>query len=38
VSEAYEAELQQRSNLEIIGQPQSMEFDKEDNLLAIRKG
>ena len=37
VSEAFAAELKQRTDLEIIGQPQPMEFDKEDNLLAIRK-
>ncbi len=35
VSEAFAAELKQRSDLEIIGEPQSMEFDEEDNLLAI---
>ncbi len=37
VSEAFAAELKQRSDLEIIGAPQSMEFDEENNLLAIRK-
>ena len=37
VSETFADELQQRSDLEIIGQPQSMEFDEEDNLLATRK-
>jgi hypothetical protein len=33
VSEAFAASLKERSDLEIIGQPQPMEFDKEDNLL-----
>jgi hypothetical protein len=33
VSEAFAASLKERSDLEIIGQPQLMEFDKEDNLL-----
>lgn len=35
VSEAYAAELKQRTDLEIIGQPQSMEFDEADNLVAF---
>ena len=35
VSEAFADELQQRSDLEILGEPQPMEFDEEDNLLAI---
>ncbi len=35
VSEAFAAELKQRSDLEIIEQPQPIEFDEEDNLLAI---
>jgi hypothetical protein len=33
VSEAFAASLKERSDLEIIGQPQPMEFDGEDNLL-----
>jgi len=33
VSEAYAVELKQRTDLEIIGQPQPMVFDKADNLL-----
>ena len=33
VSEAFAAELKQRTDLEIIGQPQPMVFDKADNLL-----
>jgi hypothetical protein len=33
VSEAFADKLQQRSDLEILGEPQSMEFDEEDILL-----
>ena len=33
VSEAFADELQQRSDLEILGEPQSMEFEDNDNLL-----
>jgi hypothetical protein len=33
VSEAFADELQQRSDLEILGEPRSMEFDEEDILL-----
>ena len=33
VSEAFAASTKERSDLEIIGQPQLMKFDKEDNLL-----
>jgi hypothetical protein len=32
VSEAYEAELQQRSNLEVLDGPKAMEFASDDNL------
>lgn len=35
VSEAFADELQQRSDLEILGEPQPMEFDEEDILLAL---
>jgi hypothetical protein len=35
VSEAFADELQQRSDLEILGEPQSMEFEDNDNLLAM---
>jgi len=35
VSETFVDELQQRSDLEILGEPQPMEFDEADNLLAI---
>jgi hypothetical protein len=35
VSEAFAAALNQRTDLEIIGQPQPMEFDEEDNLFAM---
>jgi hypothetical protein len=35
VSEAYTAELKKRSDLEILGEPQSMVFNVKDNLLAM---
>ena len=35
VSETFADELHQRSDLEVIGQPQSMVFDEKDNLLAM---
>jgi len=35
VSDAFAAELANRPDLEIIGQPREMEFDAEDNLRSI---
>ncbi len=35
VSETYAGEMQKRSDLEIIGQPQRMEFNGEDNLFSM---